>query len=293
VGFELGWDYAHYLGWHPDDERNKHFIGGFTTARQKIASTQPIDRFFRKWLQLRYGAWRRGKSFDHAVTPAFLAEIDCTHCPILGLELTHSSGQPTDWSVDRLNNHGGYAVGNLAVMSTLANSAKGNHSFDDILLLASLSVKTGGLSPLEWTRLASLLTGPYSVIQEKELLFPLCINPPAYLPLNLFQELQLVVAKEARKPTSSLLARLIELSPGRGSTKNFKKMVQKIQKTTRDSDLGLNLWLQSDLLGLLEGWYLALPPEALVKTRNLVEKSLGSERVSEAMKETWALRILN
>lgn len=289
AGFELGWDYARFLGWHPDDERNKHFLGGFATAKSATWPPPHLDRYTRKWLQLRYGAWRRNRVFDENVTPSFLQEIDRPMCPILGTILTHSTGELSDWSVDRLNNQGGYAIGNLAVMSTQANAAKGNLSLEDIESRACLTYGCGGLTPLQWKRMVSLLTGPYSVIQERELLYPLCIIPPPYVPLNLFQEFQLVLVRESHPGRSPLLAKLEKLCTSRNTLKQFKKLVLKLQALRKDVQPVMEVWLDDELLEALASWYQSLPVETLCKMRVAIERALGSEQVSQDMRQRWAL----
>jgi hypothetical protein len=289
IGFELGWDYGRYLGWYPDEETNKHFRGGFDTARNRTWPQQSPDRYTRKWLQLRYGAWRRNRVFDEMVTPTFLQDIDRPMCPILGTMLTHSTGEHTDWSVDRLNNHGGYAVGNLAVMSTQANAAKSNLSLEDIEALSEKQCSSAGLSPLQWRRMVSLLTGPYSVIQEKELLYPLCIVPPPFVPLNLFQEFQLVLVRETQKAKSPLLAKLEQLCGTRGATRQFKKLVQRVTEARRGTQPVMELWLQETTLQALLSLYEKLSPNALAKMRSAIERALGSEQVSADMRQRWAL----
>ena len=289
IGFELGWDYARFLGWHPDDEHNKHFLGGFETAKRSTWPPANLDRYTRKWLQLRYGAWRRSRVFDENVTPCFLREIDRVTCPILGIELTHSTGEATDWSVDRLNNQGGYAVGNLAVMSTHANGAKGNLALEDIEARAALEASSTGLTPLQWKRMVSLLTGPYSVIQERELLYPLCIVPPPYVPLNLFQELQLVLVREIRQPRSAMLAKIAKLCCSRSGSKYFKKLLVHLAAARARATPAMEVWLDVEVFECLVAFYKTLDCQSLGKMRFSVERALGSEQVSHDMRQRWAL----
>lgn len=289
VGFELGWDYARFLGWHPDDEKNKHFIGGFSTAKKRTSPPAYLDRYSRKWLQLRYGAWKRNRVFDVNVTPKFIQEIDRPMCPILGTLLTHSTGEPSDWSVDRLNNAGGYAVGNLAVISTQANAAKGNLSLEDILELSRRPGPCCGLSPLEWKRMVSLLTGPYSVIQEKELLLPLCIVPPPFVPLNLFQELQLILVRECEHPKSSLIAKLQQLCKSRGTVRQFKKVCDRLRENQIFGQPFMEVWLHPATFDALVSLYEKLLPKELERMRVLIERALGSEQVSDDMRKRWSL----
>ena len=289
TGFELGWDYGRYLGWHPEDEHNKHFLGGFDHAKENTWKPHNLDRYTRKWLQLRYGAWRRNRVFDENVTPAFLEDIDRPLCPILGISLTHSTGELTDWSVDRLNNQAGYAVGNLAVMSTQANAAKSNLSLDEIITLSELPMSNAGLTPLHWKRLASLLTGPYSVIQETELLHPLCLTPPPFVPLTLFQELQLVLARESTKQKSALMHKLLRLCATYGYARQFKKVFRLVAAASDKREPVMELWLQNAPFAALLALYQRLPAPALDAMRLLIEQALGSEQMSHDMRQRWAL----
>ena len=76
------------------------------------------------------------------------------------IELTHGARRGSDWSVDRLNNDGAYAPNNLAVMSTLANQAKGSRCFEHVYALSQRGQPTDGPAPVEWLRLAALTLGP-------------------------------------------------------------------------------------------------------------------------------------
>jgi len=103
----------------------------------------------KKWLQLRLGAWLRGKSFELVqVTPNFLERIDVALCPITGEALTHASGSGTDASVDRVNNDAGHAAGNLAVMSARANRAKSDYAWREAAAFVH-QIKTGRLGQID------------------------------------------------------------------------------------------------------------------------------------------------
>ena len=289
VGFNLGWDYAQLLGWFPEGELDRNFLGGFETGRRRGGILALPDRFTRKWLQLRYNAWKRNRAFDENVTPAFLQLIDRPYCPVMRTELTHATGEVSDWSVDRLNNQGGYAIGNLAVMSTKANAAKGARGLEDIEELCRMHGPAEGLTPLEWKRMLSLVTGAYSIARNVEILHPLCITPPPYVPLNFFQELQLVIAKECGKKPSELLDAVRKLLPSKALSRQFQKIVQKIKHCRQKSAPLMEVWLQPPLQEALQDFYLKLPPATVVELRQVVEAALGSERVSDDMQQRWAL----
>jgi hypothetical protein len=114
-------------------------LDGFLLAQSRYLPHRQSDRYQRKWLQIRLGALRRQRQVDASVTPAMLKQIDVEECPVMRCRLTHSTHSPTDWSIDRLNNDGAYASHNLAVISTQANLAKANRSFEEIFSLSELT----------------------------------------------------------------------------------------------------------------------------------------------------------
>lgn len=126
IGFDCGWDHAEYGVIIPDHLMVGTLADGLHAGLAQRGRSRPkeADRYVRKWLQLRRNAWRRERIFDDAVTPEYIRRIDVPYCPITRERLTYSTGKGSDWSVDRLVNDGGYARGNLVVMSTRANKAK-------------------------------------------------------------------------------------------------------------------------------------------------------------------------
>ena len=126
IGFDCGWDHAEYGVVIPNHLMVGTLADGYHFGLEKRGRSRPkeADRYVRKWLQLRRNAWRRERIFDDAVTPEYIRRIDVPYCPITRERLTYSTGEGSDWSVDRLVNDGGYARGNLVVMSTRANKAK-------------------------------------------------------------------------------------------------------------------------------------------------------------------------
>jgi hypothetical protein len=135
IGFEVGWDHAEYGVMVPETLYTGTLADGHRAGMQHRGRAKPkeADRYIRKWLQLRRNAWRRERIFDDGVTPQFLRLIDVPYCPITREKLTYSTGEDSDWSVDRLVNDGGYVRGNLVVMSTRANKAKDTLTTKDIV----------------------------------------------------------------------------------------------------------------------------------------------------------------
>ena len=92
IGFELGWDYAHYRVTPPAPyaQQPSALYDGLLAGRAAFGlRTLLATRSVRKWLQLRLHAWLRGRSVELVqVTPNYLAQIDVSHCPITRIELS-------------------------------------------------------------------------------------------------------------------------------------------------------------------------------------------------------------
>lgn len=243
TGFELGWDYAHHAVTPPIDHLapGSPLRQGWEAGRASFGSrTLEPTRHVRKWLQLRLNAWRRGRAFEGVqVTPNYLRQIDVERCPITRQALTHGSGEPSDASVDRVRNDGGYAAGNLAVMSTRANAAKGRCSFDDALALmrkaeaqtlgapAGAEGDLGGLSAVEWARIAVLCSFVTVLSHEQAAGLPLLVLPPNRLRLlNPIQALQTLITRQLDgSGWSARIARLEALLPGKVLRRDFQVFV--------------------------------------------------------------------
>ncbi|HZT56116.1 MAG TPA: hypothetical protein VFA35_07820, partial [Burkholderiaceae bacterium] len=163
VGFELGWDYAHYrvtppapYTQEPSPLRQGLLAGQAVFGTRTLAATRHV----RKWLQLRLHAWLRGRSVELVqVTPNYLQQIDASHCPITRVALSSATLEASDASVDRVRNDAGYAAGNLAVMSTKANHAKAAFGLRDAQrfvqqIEAEQLPGLGGLTAAQWSRVA-------------------------------------------------------------------------------------------------------------------------------------------
>lgn len=158
--FDLGWDFAAFNRDVPEDAP-KAFCDGYRAFGQGASRTtvHSPDRYLRKWLQIRYGALRRGKYFAPDVDAQYLEKITpaSMQCPVTAEGFTFGTDTDTDWSVDRANNDRGYVRGNIIIISVRANQAKGDRSLEEILHLSSLDHEQDGLSPEEWGRLATLV----------------------------------------------------------------------------------------------------------------------------------------
>jgi hypothetical protein len=188
IAFEIGWDYARF-GIKPPDETPKEILNGYKAGThncQNYPKQKEEDYpYIKKWLQLRRGAMDRNRIFEAAVTPQFLKSIETPICPITLVRLTKGTRTDTDWSIDRLNNNGAYAVSNLAFISTKANKSKGNKSFADVNLLAHKTKPLevcDGLTGRQWLRMACLMYSPTSNESPLDIFLPLATFIPARIP---------------------------------------------------------------------------------------------------------------
>lgn len=177
VGRDIGYDFAR-LGLPPIDDWPGPVAEGFKEGAHVYARCHDeSSRYERKLLRLRLSAYRRNRVVDPMLTPEFLGSIDVRFCPITRIELTAGTGGETDATVDRVFNGGGYAIGNVAMMSMRANRAKAARMPLDILKIALAGESRGGMSPLEWMRLACLtsLAAPPGYPRSN---LPMLVFPP-------------------------------------------------------------------------------------------------------------------
>jgi hypothetical protein len=233
VGFELGWDYAHHRVALPapyaqeaSPLRDGLRAGEAAFGLRTLAATRHV----RKWLQLRLHAWLRGRSVELVqVTPNYLRQIDASHCPITRSALSSATLAATDASIDRVRNDAGYAAGNLAVMSTKANHAKGAHGFRSALrcvqqIEAEQLPGIGGLTAAQWARVAVLCSFVEPLSFEEASALPMLVLPPNRLRLfNPVQALQAFVSRQLLTPGwSQRLSRFEDLLPGKALKRDFK-----------------------------------------------------------------------
>jgi hypothetical protein len=234
VGFELGWDYAHYrvslpasYAQEPSPLRNGLLAGQAAFGTRTLAATRHV----RKWLQLRLHAWLRGRSVELVqVTPNYLQQIDASHCPITRVALSSATLEATDASVDRVRNDGGYAAGNLAVMSTKANHAKAAFGLRDAQrfvqqIEAEQLPGLGGLSGEQWSRVATLCSFVEPLPHDEACALPLRVLPPNRLRLfNPVQALQAFISQQLLKPGwSQRVSRFEDLLSGKPLKRDFKR----------------------------------------------------------------------
>lgn len=233
IGFELGWDYAHYQLTPPAPyaQQPSPLHDGLLAGRASFgARTLMPSRHVRKWLQLRLHAWLRARSVELVqVTPNYLAQIAVSHCPITRAALSVATLEANDASVDRVRNDAGYAAGNLAVMSTKANHAKGARGYREVQRIARRVQEESlpgldGLTAEQWARVAVLCSFVEPLPHAEACAVPMLVLPPNRLRLfNPVQALQAFVSRQLLKPGwSQRASRFEDLLPGKALKRDFK-----------------------------------------------------------------------
>ena len=232
IGFQLGWDYAHHgLALPaPYAGETSPLRAGLTAGRAAFGErTLEATLYVGRWLQLRLRAWLRGRSVESfQVTPNYLRQIDATHCPITRAPLTGGDGADAV-SIDRVRDDAGYAAGNLALMSTKANHAKGAHGFCGALqcvrrIEAEQLPGLAGLTASQWARVAVLCSFVEPLSHDEASALPLLVLPPNRVRLfNPVQALQAFVSQQLLTPGwSQRVSRFEDLLPGKSLKRDFK-----------------------------------------------------------------------
>ena len=162
VALNIGWDYGVHRRRLPAEATHHAFAQGYAEGKKRPARDTPEP--VRKWLQIRFNAWTRKRIVRPEVTAGYLAFLlNDMKCPVSQIDLTYRTVTENDWSIDRVNNDGAYATGNLAVLSTRVNAAKGGMTYADVCARADGVISDESLTRIEWARLASLMEGPCGV----------------------------------------------------------------------------------------------------------------------------------
>ena len=203
VGFEIGWDFAHYrltppaANLAPGQAVHQGWLAGGAVFGSRALKPTPQVR---AWLQLRLKAWQSGCAFEAVqVTPHFLGQIDAPVCPVTRTTLGSARGTGNDAVVERVGRGAGYAAGNLATLSLRAAQAKAALDWRQAMTLVHRLEASGldtldGLAPAQWTRLAVLMSFVTPLPHATAAGLPLRVLPPNRLRLlNAVQALQTVV----------------------------------------------------------------------------------------------------
>ena len=299
TGFDIGWDYfAHDLILPVNLRENKDVMDGYVEARKRKVPIVEHDRYIRKWLLLRANAWRRNRLVDEAVTPDFLNSIDTEYCPVTRQRLEHGSETENDWSIDRVNNDAGYAIGNLVVVSALANISKGTYTLGDMFTFAYVddielppvpSENSRPLTRIEWARWALISSHTGSRIDvdgEKWFTFaptPCVIRPPKGIPISVPSEIQIMIAAKDYSSIESKVYKDFSMrlpKPKRRVLHNLSRMVDKNAHTRQ---FPLDVWFNLRIFFQFVDFYDSLTNEEasqVIQCRCRTGKNLQSFKSS-------------
>lgn len=265
---------------------------GFLLAQSRHLHQRSTNRYQRKWLQIRLGALRRQRQVAARVTPAMLKQIDVEECPVMRCRLTHGSHAPTDWSIDRLNNDGAYAPHNLAVISTHANLAKANRSYEEIFSLSELTHDTDGLSPLQWLRLAVLMLGPcFATRPQAAPAIPL-VAPIPKLTVRLgTQQIQYACTVNAGRLAgrNQLLKQFSGCCGTEAAQWRLAQFLDVLHQSLKTAMLPWDAWLIPQVMAAFDAWRYALSTQEWAKTGALAMPLAGARPVLATRLHLWKL----
>lgn len=233
IGFEIGFDQAFYRQ-SLSDRSDEAILQGFESCKTR-SDPEKINRFVKKWLQLRFQAYLRGRAVSKDVTPQLIQALDAQICPITGLILTHASLEPSDWSVERLCNDSGYAWGNLAIVSSQANKARGSMSYEDICRAAESNESFNGLSAQAWICYENLARGPNFWAGQVKGIIPLSIPMTQSLifmtPSQFLQEQAYYNVASSNARLRSLTYKMLKIiSPSSASSAKLSIFLTKVER---------------------------------------------------------------
>ena len=265
---------------------------GFAEAQARGVIRQRPDRFVRKWLQLRLQALQRHRVINNDVTPDLLRRIDVARCPITRVVLTHGELLDTDWSVDRLNNDGAYALNNLAVIGTGANRAKGSRSFQDVFLLSQQTAPTEGLTPVEWLRMSSIMLGPcFALDPGAAPVIPLAAPIPSRSVRQAVQQVQYVFTRGARQQSgkNALIKNFAPIAQSERSTARLRIAAEAIHQGLKGQKEPYDAWLVPAVLQGFDAWWQTLDPYQITLAGELSRRMLNSSVIPQGRVATWKL----
>jgi hypothetical protein len=294
IAFDIGWDFARFGRPMDPAVTDTAVLSGFYAGREHFRVPQHVaDRFVSKWLQLRINAFRRRRKLSPEVTPDYIKRIDCTTCPVTLVRLTHSTLTDSDWSIDRINNDGAYAAGNLMVISTKVNRAKGAKRYEDVAHLASMPahVVTDRLTPQQWARLGCLMVGADGSRDVARSLGPLLTRIPEDSRVPLYFLVQQILLKAvSRAPVRNQLVRsLNRLHPEKDQHVALSLAAQRLALLVKSVPYEYDALADETVQYFLRRWFTSLPAAA---TGVLVRfcAAYGGSREELALPEEWSLQ---
>jgi hypothetical protein len=292
IGRQLGYDLFRFGRRPNSDGVAPCVLEGYLQARARGIGQAAADRFTRKWLQLRTNAFDRTRAFDAAVTPELLRKIDVDVCPIMRIRLTHGAMRESDWSIDRLNNDGAYALHNLAVISVSANTAKGERSFDEVYELARGSRSEAGLAPEQWLRLASVMLGPCFVNNSDLIpIIPLAAPIPMFTARFVVQIIQQLITIEARRSSgkNALIKHFRRACNDERSLRRLIFLIEAVHFGLRGLEYPWDVWLLPRVMTAFIDWHESMDTAGRAAAAAIARGAAPVELVSMNGLRSWSL----
>lgn len=295
AGRVLGHDFYIHSLLPRQDDWPASMLAGFDAAAHVRARRRRGDRHTGKWLQLRLGAWQRGRAVADDVTPELLREIDLACCPVTREPLTHGTQAGTDWSVDRLNNDAAYAASNLAVMSVRANRAKGSLGFAEVHARSLRAGASDGLQPHEWQRLAVLMLGPsHATNPHGAPLLPLCAPLPVRALRLAPQQIQRLFTEHAARPAgrNRLVREFGAACTSESAHLRLAELAQAVHeglKQLRADEQPWDVWLQQQPMQALQRWKDAMDARGWACAAGISGRLSASRRETPRRLQSWEL----
>ena len=277
IGRKLGFDLYRFGRVNTGGEWSASIVEGYVQAQVRHVHQILPDRYIKKWLQLRLGAYARNRIVDEQINPDLLMKIDVAECPILRKPLTHGELTWSDWSIDRLNNDGAYSMHNLAVMSVHANQAKGNRNFDEVYELSQQTAAVDGLEPVQWLRLASVMLGPCFAESSRTIpVIPLAAPIPLFTVRFATQVIQQLFTLTAKRSSGKnmLVKHFGRVCQTERSLDKLKTLADAVHFGLKGLEYPWDVWLSGRVMVALIEWEESLDERAHAR-RVAVAQSLS------------------
>lgn len=265
------------------------FLAGYDswTGRKKKA-----DVFVRKWLYLRLSAIKRQRILTSDITPQFLREIVSPICPVSLSPLTTGKDGKTNWSVDRLENSGAYAVGNVVVLSQRVNEAKGELSFHEVSDIATSGETFNGLGGVEWMRLVSLMYGAWATNsgQGDKYILPQATEFPRHVFHTTSQVVQFYILRLITEPNLAETGEVWRAITHKthGNTLPFEQLLNSIKQELADQTYPFDVWLRNDVFEKFVDWYKGCCPLIIQLVELWLSMRLPCADATDALISSWS-----
>ncbi|WP_250486188.1 hypothetical protein [Caballeronia sp. GaOx3] len=298
IAFDIGWDFARFGRRMDAAVCSASLLTGYAAGREhfRVAQHRP-DRFVSKWLQLRLNAFKRRRILCPDVDPLYLRRIDCDTCPITLVTLTRGALRDSDWSVDRINNDGAYAPGNLMVMSVRANRAKGTKDYRDVVLLASqpadvpiVDPERKHLSKREWERVACVMVGAADVAEAAPTLKPLLTRIPEDSRAPLYYVLQQMLLHAVARASSrnQLVKALNRFQPSRERCLGLRFAAERLSVLLKTVNYAYDALDDELFQRQLRCWFLNIPRAHVPELLSLCA-CYGAQRCEPTLPTAWSV----